>query len=937
MKSKAWPLTLLIVFLVCDLTAQETQRAAVLKGRIIDPLHVAAIHNVGISIPELSMLTTADVSGMFAFTNVPFGIYHIVIRGGGVKTDSVKVLVKRDTVDVGTLRIVVNNDSYSSEMELPVMSIDDVEADEEGTTAPVVSGLLMSSRDPFLSTVAYGFAQYYFQPRGYGRNQQQVLINGVSINDIETGDAYYSQFSGLNDVFRNTSNTYGLQPAEAAYGGLNGTTSMDVTAASQPRQTRINYALTNRSYHNRLMLTHSSGISASGWAYTVSFSRRWAKEGYTEGTFFDSYSYYLGLSKKLTRGHSLHFTAFGAPIERGRSSLATREMYEITGTHYYNSFWGYQNGVKRNSKVAKTYQPYFIFSHEYKPSENTMWNTAVAYQLGNYSSSSIDWYNGRDPRPDYYRYLPSWSFEKYPNDPVFAAEQAELIGQHWKEDVDTRQIDWDRFYGVNRSNYEMLRDINGNMGDSLYGRRSVYVLASDVDESRKYIINTNVAHVFSPHLTLYSGLNFSRQRTVSYRRLDDLLGGDYFVNYNQFAERAYMGNPSVKQYDLNTPNRAIREGDKYRYNYNSTFTKLLWWGQGVYTLERIDLFAAASLGSTSFTREGLYRNGLFPSASFGKTAAEKFTVYGLKAGITYKINGRNYVFLNGAIGQEAPTMDNTYISARVFGKTVTDPKEQQFSSLEAGYLIRAPYLSARAVGYVTDVRSATLVQHYYSGELNSFINYVLKGVNTRSIGTELALEFKLSSSFTLKGVAAIGQAFYTSRPEATIYGDNDTLSSPVSRQVYVKDYYLGVGPQSAYSLSLSYRSKQFWYGALSFNYFDRNYIDIAPDRRTSEAVSGLEPGSQEWHQLLDQEEAPAAFAVDVFLGRSFLIAKTTKRSSRNTLLYFNAGVNNLLDNKDIIVQGTEQLRYEDGKPGMFPAKYSYGMGRNYFISLTLKY
>jgi hypothetical protein len=350
----------------------------------------------------------------------------------------------------------------------------------------------------------------------------------------------------------------------------------------------------------------------------------------------------------------------------------------------------------------------------------------------------------------------------------------------------------------------------------------------------------------------------------------------------------------------------------------------------------VDVFAAANFGFISFSREGLYRNGVSPLISIGKSNVERFTLYGFKSGLTYKFNGRNYFFINGAIGQEAPTLDNTLISPRSNNRTVSNPVGQKYSSMEGGYLLRTPYTKARIVGYATDVKDATYIQRFYSDELNSFINYVLEGIDTRFTGAELALEFKLSSALSAKGVAAVGQSFYTSRPTVTIYNENDTSFVSTRREAYLKNYYLGVGPQSAYSLSLSYRSRQFWYGTLSFNYFDRNYVDVAPDKRTPEAVTGIEPGTIQWHQVLDQERLPSAFVFDVFLGKSLLLSKHYRFLPRNTFLYFNVGINNLLDNKNIIIDGAEQLRYQNDSPGLFSNKYVYGLGRNYFISLTLK-
>jgi hypothetical protein len=60
------------------------------------------------------------------------------------------------------------------------------------------------------------------------------------------------------------------------------------------------------------------------------------------------------------------------------------------------------------------------------------------------------------------------------------------------------------------------------------------------------------------------------------------MGGDFFVNVNQFAERDFAGNDTANQYNLEKPNEILHVGDKYGYDYYSTLHKASAWGQGLY-------------------------------------------------------------------------------------------------------------------------------------------------------------------------------------------------------------------------------------------------------------------------------------------------------------------------------------------------------------------
>ena len=920
------PLTALALAPLTAVVAQT--QTGLVKGRVVSALTNAPATDVQVSLPFLRQLTNTDAEGNFTLSRVPYGDQTLVIGGTTARPDTIRIQVGSDVVVLNDIQVVPNEQATSMRsIQIPTIALEETDGGEDdGAKTSSVSGLLSASRDPFLNAAAFVFGPMRFQPRGYDRNSQQVLINGAPMNDVETNDAYWSQWGGLNDVFRGRSNTYGLQPSEYAYGGLNGTVYFDATAANQRRQTRVTYSASNRQYRNRLMLTHSTGLMKNGWALSVSGSKRWAEEGYIPGTFYDGYSYYLSVSKKFNEQHTLSFTTFGAPTKRGKSAPVFQEAVEITDNSFYNPNWGYLNGEKRNARVANSFQPVFQLTHDWKPSEKTSLLTTFSYQTGKNRNSGIDWYNAPDPRPDYYRNMPlTYQLDnKNPLDAPFYTKQ---------------QIDWDNLYQVNYGSVEML---NGEAK-----KRSIYVIGEDVDDINKFVLSSTLQHVVNDYVRVSGGFSLIKQRTESYRELSDLLGGDFFRNLNQFANFNNNQGSNITSNDVNNPNNVVHVGDRYFYNYINNFNKGWIWGQGQMTFNKVDVFVSANFGLNSFDREGLWRSGLYANGneSYGKSERQNYTLFGAKAGATYKLNGRNYLFANLGIQQDAPTLDNTFISPRIRNYVFPKATEQQAYTFEGGFLHRAPSLNVRAVGYVTDIKNETTLKRFFleTGGANSFVQYVMSGVNTRNIGLELAAEYKISPSFSATGVAALGQAFYTNNPQVDIYLDNFVDSTgrggyKGSEQVYIKDYYLSVGPQSAYTLGLNYRAPSYWYVNLNANFYDRSYVDIAPTRRTEKSVAGYPPGSADYNRILDQEKLPSAFTMDLFFGKSFLLSRKFKKLPRNTFLYLNAGVSYLLDNTDIRTSGFENLRVDNnGQINRFPSKYFYAFGRNFFVNLSLKF
>jgi len=164
-----------------------------------------------------------------------------------------------------------------------------------------ISGLLQSSQDIFVSTAGFTFGQTRFKIRGYDSENTAVLMNGVQLNDLETGGAYWSSWGGLNDVTRNQEIDPGISNSKYSFGEVGGVTNMITRASSFRKQIKLTYSLTNRNYRDRLMFMYSTGLMENGWAIAASASRRWAQEGYVEGTFYDAYSYFLAVEKKINK------------------------------------------------------------------------------------------------------------------------------------------------------------------------------------------------------------------------------------------------------------------------------------------------------------------------------------------------------------------------------------------------------------------------------------------------------------------------------------------------------------------------------------------------------------------------------------------------------------------------------------------------------------
>ncbi len=787
-----------------------------------------------------------------------------------------------------------------------------------------ISGLLQSSRDVFAGTAGFNFSAARFRIRGYETDKTMILINGIPMNDLATGSGTWYKWGGLNDITRYSETKNWISENPYHFGGIGGYSNINAKASDVRKGHRISYASTNRAFTQRLMYTYGTGMQSNGWAFSMSASTRYSNEGYVDGTFYEAFSYFLSAEKQLNKSHNLNLTVIGAPSRTGRANISVLETYELSGDPYYNSNWGYQtladgSQIKRNSRTTDSHMPIIALSHDWKINEKSGLKSSIYTNFGKYGQTALNWYDAKDPRPDYYKYLPSYYLG------INDLANAQRMYNNW-QDESTRQVQWDELYFANSKNIFTLKDEGGNIIEQ--GLRSKYI----VENRWNNIVSGGLTSVYhaelKDNLILHTGLFVQMQRNHYYNTIEDLLGGDFWVDVNQFAEQDFI-DPNSAQSDLQNPNRIVRKGDIYNNNYYIFNLNATAFAQLTYTGKKIDGYAALELSDEQFYREGLFQTGLFPDNSLGKSEKKNFFNYSAKAGATYKISGRQYLTVNGAYLTEAPTSQNAFISARTRNVAVSDMINETIYTGDINYILRFPKLKMRLTAYYTQRNNALWSRSFYHDEYNSFVNYVMKDVDYLHKGIEFGLDGVIYGGLSGNVVIAAGQHLYNSRPTASIYVDNSAELLAEDKTVYIQNYKIGGMPQSAVSVGLKYNGKKYWFAGVNFNYFADIYLDPNPDRRTEEAVANFVESDPQFLQTIEQSKLDNGYALNLFAGKSFKIS--------NYFLNINVNINNLTNNKDFITGGFEQLRFDSQKIDKFPPKLGYMYGLNYFITATLRF
>lgn len=878
---------------------------------------------------QLQYKTSSTEFGTFIFENVEYGDYILEIYNMAYNIYSQPVSHQSANSEVGQISIIKSGSNVINETnDLPTINLNDQELSDDGRSAQDVSGLLSASRDIFVSPASFAFTSSRFRFRGLPYEYNNVYVNGVLTNDLEDGTANFSEWGGLNDVFRNREFVYGLAPSSYSLGDFGSATYLDARASKQRKGHRLSYSLANRTYSHRLMYTYSSGLNEKGWAYSVSGSRRWAQEGYVAGSYYDAWAYYVSVDKRFNEKHTLSLTAFGAPIDRGVNSPAVKEMFELSGDKYYNPNWGPQDGGKRNSRLNRVHQPMVILKHNFTVSPKTWINTAVSYQFGQSGRTGLDWIDAADPRPDYYSKLPS---------NANPASQG-ILRDLFQNNEQIRQINWNNIY---QTNYNQPVTTFSNGRESITGKKAQYLLQDRRADGQDLNAYINGETRLTDRLTLAAGIQYRKSSTHNFLVLEDLLGADYHVDIDKFAQNLAPSDLTYSQVDLDNPNGIVKVGDAYGYDYKSHQNNAEAWAQLSYQLPRFDMYVGGKYAINSTYREGLHANGKFPTISKGNSEKFNTNTYDARAGITFKINGRNYIDVNGQYGTKAPLFKNIFISPQTRSQMISNPKNIDVAGGEVSYVLRSPLVKFKITGYYLTLKNQTRLQNFYDEQdifladdtlSGGFVTYFLSGIDQVHQGIELGLEYKISPTLKFNLAANYGEYRYTSRFQAQIFEDNK-LTGTAPETVYSKNYYVATGPQQVVTAGFNYSAKNFWFLNLNVNYVDQIWVDFNPSRRTAAAIKitgdelqKLEYGNSLYHSIIDQEKLPSAFTVDLFFGKSWKINKNFVR--------LNIGVNNILNNQ-FISNGFEQLRYDFDEKNVqkFANKYNYAYGLNYFVNI----
>lgn len=932
---------------------------------------------------EVIKTVKSALDGSFFFEDLPDGRYTVSVDADEFLSTKLNVTVENGIVR--DLMFVTLSAARRTE-EVDASNFAEFDLDDSGyTDAPTI---LFSTNDVYTDVVGYGFSNIRFKNRGYNSETQDVYLAGVPMNDAITGYSPFSLWSGLNEAMRSKDSTLGLEMSDFGNGGYNGVT--NITAVPSAVRTGWRFSVLSNSalYRLRLMATYSSGELDNGWSYAFNASARLGGNDWVKGVYYRNFALYGGIGKKFDDVHKLSLLAFATPGQRGAQNSSTQEVYDLMGDNMYNSNWGYQNGKVRNSRVRHTFEPIVALKYDFTPSDVFSAYATLLFRAGYNGYTALDWYDAQDPRPDYYRNLPSYFYMEEDDYNRTNWEKAEWAKLAWTDRSglfdNYQHLNWDRLYNVNYNNVE---------------GRSKYALEERRVDQRDINLVAAFNWLARQDLSIKGGFNAKINRTENYKLMNDLLGGQYYLNIDSFAERDFASNVALVQNDLdyflaNGQAEKVVGGGKYGYDYLAQIRRADVWANGTWTKGGFSAALAATLGVDSFWREGLVRKGLFAGlddngqeisydgrlltsyddkgrviSSKGKSEVSTFFTWSTKLALAYELAGGHRFSVNAGYFNDAPTFNQSFISARTRNSLVEDLTTVKTLSADVNYQYNNSGYSLRVTGFYTGIKDQTDVMSFYDDSQHSFTNFAMTGIDQRHLGLELGVKVPLFvDGLTASAVLSWGEYVYTSNPKMVQTVDNSAevvrsesvpywKSHPIYKvagvvdgvTVYDQDvdgnyiveknvkHYVPSTPQLATALQLNYRTNDYWFFELGAQYFANSYLDMNPLYRTRLACGGgdgLEtPAEVEY--MAAQEKFNPAFLLNGSIGKSWQLV------NRKYTLGFSLEANNILNNRGVKTGGYEQTRlissYGKDRYYRFDPKYFYMSGASYMLNIYFRF
>lgn len=884
---------LVTVLMVCSATTALAQ--ITVKGQVVDAENGEPLIGAAVTVEGTTQGSVTDLDGRFTqkvALNSTLNISYI-----GYKDFKKKIVQKGNTVDLGVIQLtpdavtlsdvtITSSIAVARKTPVALSTLDPVFIQEKLGTQEFPE-ILKSTPGVYATKQGGGFGDSRVNIRGFSSENVAVMVNGVPMNDMEWGGLYWSNWAGLSDVTRSMQVQRGLGATKIAVPSVGGSINIVTNSTNAQKGGALSYGMGNDGY-NKILFSLSSGLTKSGWAFSVLGSKTWG-DGYVMGTAYDAYSWFVNVSKRIGDNHSLSLTATGAPQSHNKRydklTIAEWDRQKETGLgagDRYNATYGFdQNGKER---VGTNYNYY----HKPQISLNHIWDINMKSSLS--SSLYVSIGNGYG-----YRGVGS-------NMNAFYGATNGLPNQAYRKNdgtFDYNSLMQDNADSANGSLAAIAKNMNNHMW---YGLLSTY--------------NNQLSDAFN----LQAGVDLRYYKGGHKAEIVDLFGGQYVID----PDRKKV---PYKADDIAWQNQRLYIGDTVYRDFDSFIGQYGVFGQLEYSQDKLSAFVSANANVNTNRRKGY-----FYMDNESSSTETKFG-YGVKGGANYNITSHHNVFANVGMFSRTPYYSGgIFLNSQTSNAVNPDSKNEQVFSFEVGYGYVSSVFNANLNVYRTSWANKAITR--YLSDLQGSPYLIMNGVGALHQGVELEFAYRPLRSLTINGMFSIGDwtwskngvtgYLYDKSGQALDKNLNPTqIGSPDHAKVLMnmKGTRVGNSAQTTAALGVTYEILKGLRVNLGGNFYGRNYADYD----VSSLITGSKVGKE--IDVVQPWRMPSAFTFDGGVSYNFKLG--------NLDATWFANCNNLLNERyitDALDNGAKTGGHDWQDATVF-----YGFGRTWSMSMKVKF
>ena len=628
----------------------------------------------------------------------------------------------------------------------------------------------------------YGTSELSF--RGFSHMQTNVVFNGISLNNPETGSTNSPLYAGMSDWAGQVQLTTGLASGKQSQLGYGGLINILPFMPYDKLGASVSVDAGNYKYLKTTATIHS-GISENNFASVLKIDRT-AGDGFADQTGFESYGLYLNLYKEFTHMHSLLFTAVMKSWQANQRKQPPSILQTTAKGFDYNNSWGLLDDNPQNLNKSFGINPMAILTHHWHLRVNTRIVSQLFAELNN-------------------------SAESYASGYINGINQYELPRDNKGLALLDTLSNWNQ--GQDMPILGSIRTANTE-GQYINTELEGYSVLADASKAFRFGIQSQLLHDFNKRTSLQLSIDAEKYQSKHFGTVVDLYNADGYISY------ADNNNPTgIEVSNLLEPSflPKINQADRVSSNYMANIFKAGISGKVHTTGDRTYWYIEAASSIRSFNREDYFSylegSGLQSSKWVNKIG------FRLSSGLTYHLHEHHSLRFNSSVSSSPPPFSQVFPTATNWVNEDATPEE--LASAELAYVVSGGIVSMSLKGYAMYLQNHSWMQRSSLEDDEQFA--IIYDVNQFHYGAEISSQLVYLGRFNLQASASWGNWEYQSDAKAKTYGvDNELLNE---QYIPLSGYKISNAPQLSFYVKNEMRLRKGLF--INVSYY-RAYNRFAP-------------------------------------------------------------------------------------------------------------